>query len=145
MLRAMPEVRDRICNVRLLVVGDFAGDRQAYVDMINEEKIEKEVAIYDGYIPDREVEKFFSACDVVVLPYESATQSGIVQIAYGFDKPVIATDVGGLSDVVIQGKTGHLVPPGDVDALSAAIIGFFEDGEAEQFATVSVIAKLAGL
>ena len=159
LLRALPEIRDRICNVRLLVVGDFAGDRQAYVDMIKEEKIEKEVAIYDGYIPDREVEKFFAACDVVVLPYESATQSGIAQIAYGFDKPVIATDVGGLSDVVIQGKTGHLVPPGDVDALSAAIIGFFEDGEAERFATeirresarysweklVSVIAKLAGL
>ena len=159
LLHAMPGILERLHNARLLVVGDFAGDKEAYMDSIKGEKITGEVGIYDGYIPDRDVEKFFAACDVVVLPYESATQSGIVQIAYGFEKPVIATDVGGLPDVVVQGKTGYLVPPGDVDALSNAVIGFFEGREANMFSTeirreadryswkrlVSVIVELTGL
>lgn len=69
------------------------------------------VEIIDGYIPDNEVEKYFMASDIVVLPYESATQSGIVQIEYGFDRPVIVTNVGGLPDVVTNGKTGYVVEP----------------------------------
>lgn len=159
LLRAMPGILKRIDNAKLLVVGDFAGDKETYTDIIKEEGISEKVEIHDGYIPDREVEKFFAACDVVVLPYESATQSGIAQIAYGFEKPVIATDVGGLSDVVVPGRTGRLVPPRDADALADAVIGFFEDGEASMFHSeiqreaeryswkrlVSVIVELAGL
>lgn len=71
--------------------------------------IEDCVDIKDGYTPDNEVEKYFAACDVAVLPYESAIQSGIVQIVYGFKKPVIVTDIGGLPDVVTDGKTGYVV------------------------------------
>ena len=69
---------------------------------------------------------------MVVLPYESATQSGIVQIAYGFGKPVVVTDVGGLPDVVSDDKTGYIVPPQDSGALAGAVIRYFtEDKEAE--------------
>jgi len=64
-------------------------------------------------------------CDVVVLPYLSATQSGIAQIAFNFDRPVIATAVGGLGEVVKQGETGLVVPPGDPAALADAIRKFY--------------------
>ena len=89
--------------------------------------------IFDGYIPDNEVEKFFAAADLVVLPYESATQSGIVQIAYGFEKPVIVTNVGGLPDVVNNGKTGYIVPPKNPKAIADVVEKFFSQNDSKNF------------
>ncbi len=123
LLRAMPALLEKYPDMLLYVVGDFfEHNKESYLDMIRTEGIEKSVRLYDGYTPDKEVEKFFAASDLVVLPYESATQSGIVQIAYGFEKPVVATNVGGLPEVVLDRKTGFLVPPKDPKALSSAII-----------------------
>ena len=85
---------------RLMVVGDFGDKREEYIDLIDTLDIKEFVTIVGGYIPDKEVEQYFSASNLVALPYESATQSGIVQIAYGFRKPVIVTNVGGLPEVV---------------------------------------------
>lgn len=99
-------------EIQLWVVGEFGADREEYMCLINELGIESYVKVVDAYTPDREVEKYFVAADLVVLPYVSATQSGIVQIAYGFTKPVIVTQVGGLPDVVEDGKTGYVVKPG---------------------------------
>ena len=133
LLRAMPQVTEKLSDVKLLVVGDFAGDKDDYLKIIQELKLESCVNIYDGYIPDKEVEKFFAASDLVVLPYESATQSGIVQIAYGFEKPVIATDVGGLPEVVLNDKTGYIVAPQRSDELSKSIVNFFSLNKQESF------------
>jgi glycosyltransferase involved in cell wall biosynthesis len=84
------------------------------------------VIIVDKYIPNEEVGLYFSAADVVVLPYISASQSGIIQIAYGFNRPVITTDVGGLPDVVEDGVTGFIVPARNSKALSDSIIRYFD-------------------
>ena len=92
-------------------------------------------------MPNEDVEKYFRACDVVVLPYLSATQSGIAQVAFGFDKPVIVTAVGGLPDVVDNGETGFVVPPQDPVALAAAIREFFEGGAPDRFLSSIVAAK----
>ena len=100
LLNAMPKVQEKTGDVKLMVVGSFGEDKEEYMRLIRENHIEDLVEVIDGYTPDNEVEKYFAACDAVVLPYESATQSGIVQIAYGFEKPVIVTNVGGLPDVV---------------------------------------------
>ena len=134
LIRAMPQITNSIPNAKLFIVGEFfENNREEYLDLINSTKCEDSIRLYDGYTPDKEVEKFFAACDVVVLPYESATQSGIVQIAYGFEKPVIATNVGGLPEVVLDGKTGFIVPPSDSDALTYAIIRFFKSNDTEVF------------
>ncbi len=93
----------------------------------------KKLKIIDDYISDNEVEKYFSACDVVVLPYESATQSGIVQIAYGFEKPVIVTNVGGLPDVVMDGKTGYVVEAKSPMALAEAVKKYYLQNKEEEF------------
>lgn len=132
MLRAIPHVREELKNVKLMVVGSFANDKQDYMQLIHEAHIEDCVEIIDEYTPDNEVEKYFAACDVVVLPYESATQSGIVQIAYGFEKPVIVTSVGGLPDVVTDGKTGYVVEAGVSEVLTEAILKILEEGKAEE-------------
>ena len=126
LLKAMPQVKEKLDNVKLMVVGSFGEDKADYRNLINGMQIEDCVEVVDGYTPDNEVEKYFAASDMVVLPYESATQSGIVQIAYGFEKPVLVTNVGGLPDVVTDGRTGYVVEPKSAEAIAAAIIDFYK-------------------
>jgi len=133
LLRAMRGVIEKFPDTKLLVAGEFGEDKDSYLQLINEQRIGSFVDIYDGYIPDKEVEKFFAACDIVVLPYESATQSGIVQIAYGFSKPVVVTDVGGLPEVVQNKKTGYIVEAKRADELSRVICLFFEKDREQEF------------
>jgi glycosyltransferase involved in cell wall biosynthesis len=132
LLAAMPEIL-RQMSLRLLIVGEFYDDEEAYRREMLELGLADHVMIYSHYIPNEEVTLYFSACDVVVLPYISATQSGIVQIAYHFDKPVIATDVGGLAEVVIDNKTGFIVPPSDRAKLSEAIVRFYKEEKEAAF------------
>ena len=132
LLKAMPEIRTTLDNVRLMVVGSFGDDRDKYMQLIQTEQIGDCVEVVDRYTPDNEVEKYFAACDLVVLPYISATQSGIVQIAYGFEKPVVVTNVGGLPDVVTDGKTGYVVESEQPQQLAKAVIRFFEENRAEE-------------
>ena len=127
LIGAMPAICSSLPDCRLLVVGDFQSEesKAEYAALMEKSGCMESITLVDGYIPDNEVEKYFAACDVAVLPYDSATQSGIAQIAYGFEKPVIATDVGGLGEVVLEGKTGFLVPPKDPEKLASAVVKFF--------------------
>ena len=118
---------------KLYIVGDFDGNKNEYLELIERQGLEEYVTVIDGYVPDREVEKYFSAANLVVLPYESATQSGIVQIAYGFRKPVIVTNVGGLPEVVDNGVTGDIIEPFDDNALADAIYIYFAEGRQETY------------
>ena len=133
LLRAMPGIRACGRDITLVVAGSFGGDQEEYMELIRDLHIEDIVQVVDAYLPDHEVEKYFAACDLVVVPYESATQSGIVQIAFGFEKPVVATNVGGLPDVVEDGETGYVVEPGRPELLTAAVINFFVHGKAVKF------------
>ena len=132
LIEAMPKVLEKL-KVDLLIVGEFWDDKEKYIDQIKQLGIENYVHIIDKYVPNEEIDFYFSVADVVVLPYISATQSGIIQIAFGFDKPVITTNVGGLPDVVENGKTGFIVPPGDANALSNAIVSYFEEDKEREF------------
>jgi glycosyltransferase involved in cell wall biosynthesis len=129
----MPDIVKYDPNIELWVVGEFRSDKESYLEQIKNSGVSDNIKIVDGYIPDSGIEKYFAAADIVVLPYESATQSGIVQIAYGFEKPVIATKVGGLPEVVLDGKTGYIVPPKDHKALAEAVCRFFRENKAEEF------------
>jgi glycosyltransferase involved in cell wall biosynthesis len=120
-------------DIHALVVGEFYEDEGKYRSLIRELGLEDRITIHADYVPTQEVHRFFSTADVVVLPYLSATQSGIAQIAYNFDKPVIATDVGGLAEVVIDGKTGYIVPPRDPLRLAAAIRKFYDEAREADF------------
>lgn len=134
LLRAMARLLP-LLDVHLLVVGEFYEDERPYREEISTLGLEDHVRLYSGYIPNAEVARFFSAADAVVLPYTSATQSGIAQIAYNFNLPVIATDVGGLAEVVLDGRTGFVVPPNDPEALAAAIGRLYTEGRQAALAT----------
>ncbi len=125
LLEAMARVV-RTLDVKLLVVGEFYEAEQQYHEMIGLLGLEQNVTIRSDYIPNSEVGRYFSAADAVVLPYISATQSGIAQIAYNFDRPVIVSDVGGLAEVVVEGESGFIVPAGDAVALAASIVQLYQ-------------------
>jgi glycosyltransferase involved in cell wall biosynthesis len=128
LLDAMPAIRAALSDVRLLIVGEFWQDKQPYLDQIERLGIERNVVVVDRYVPNEEVSVYFSAADVVVLPYVHVTQSAVVQLAFGLGVPVITTRVGGLPDVVCDGETGLLVPPGDPGALAEAVKRYFYEG-----------------
>lgn len=132
LLDALSDIVKRM-RVHLLVVGEFYDDEQKYRDQVRRLHLEDHVTFQADYVPNQLVGRYFSATDVVILPYVSATQSGIAQIAYNFDKPVIATDVGGLGEVVIDNVTGLLVRPDDPAALAEAIFRFYEEKREEEF------------
>jgi len=129
-------------DLRVLIVGDIYGDKQPYVDRIAASAAASIIDLVDGFVPDETVEDYFLAADLVVLPYVSATQSGIIQIAYNYDLPVVTTNVGGLPEVVTDGSTGFIVPPEDPAALAQAVIRFFRENRAAQFAANVAREKL---
>ncbi|HEY3347256.1 MAG TPA: glycosyltransferase [Nitrospirota bacterium] len=133
LLEAMPQITKKV-PLTLLVAGEFYGDKEKYLQQIDLLGIGDSVRVLDQYIGNEEVGRYFSASDALVLPYLSATQSGITQIAFVFDLPVIATNVGGLPEVVREGETGYLVEPDDPHALAEAVIRYFTEGKETEFA-----------
>lgn len=107
--------------IRLTVAGEFWEGRKEIETRVVELNLEDQVDIQDRYHSEQETAELFARADIVVLPYLSATGSGVVPIAYHYSKPVIVTRVGGLPDVVEDGKTGFLVPAGDAEALAEVI------------------------
>lgn len=128
LIRALPKIALEIDNFKLIIAGEFWEDKGKYMDEIEKTGEARKVMVFDEYIPNEKVPVFFGAADVVVLPYKSASASGIVQLAYHFGKPVITTNVGALGEAVFQGKTGYLVPAEDPDAIACAVIDFFKGG-----------------
>ncbi len=133
LLEAMPLVRARR-KVTLLVVGEFWEGRREAARTIARLGLEDAVRCVDRYVPNEEVGLYFSAADLVVLPYVAGTASGVVQLAYGLDTPVVATRVGALAEVVEDGVTGYLVPPGQPAALADAVVRALDEGRAAEFA-----------
>jgi len=109
----------------LIVAGEAYEDTASY-HRLAAAAGEGAVRMIERYVPDDEVEALFKAADLVVLPYRSATQSGVTHVAYAMGVPVITTDVGGLAETVVPGETGRVVPPEDPVALAEAIVEFFE-------------------
>jgi glycosyltransferase involved in cell wall biosynthesis len=140
LLKAMPGILKNN-NVKLLVVGEFYDDEEQYRKKIKELGLENNVIVLSDFVPNERVRYFFSASDVVLLPYTSATQSGITHVAYFYDKPVIVTDVGGLSETVTHGKTGFVIPPMDPEAITDAVNKFYNENLEEPFSANVAIEK----
>ena len=119
LLRAASHLKD-IPRLKILVVGEIYSDRVRIERLINKLP-EGIVRLVNSYIPNEEVSTWFRACDLVALPYLSATQSGIIPIAYCCDRPVVVTNIGGLPEVVKEGISGYLVEPNNAKELAVAI------------------------
>lgn len=112
-------------NYFLIIAGEPYGSFDVYQEIIDKNKLENRISKHVRYIPDSDTSLFFSAADVCVLPYKSATQSGIVGIAYHFDLPVIATDTGSLREMVEPFGAGIVVDEADSLSLKNGIEQFF--------------------
>lgn len=118
--------------IKLIIAGEFYSDSEKYYQMIEKLNLTDRVIVYPNFIPDNEVNLYFGVASLVVQPYKSATQSGVTQIAYHFEKPMVVTNVGGLGEIVPNGKVGYVV---DIDTveIANAIADFFTYNRAEQF------------
>lgn len=132
LLQAMADRRLASSDIKLIVAGEFYCDPAPYHRIISENHLEEKVILRTDFIPDSKVYLYFCASDLVVQPYKSATQSGVTQIAYHFNKPMVITDVGGLSEIVPDGEVGYVVQP-EPAAIADAVMRFFESGVAEAF------------
>lgn len=125
LLEAMPRLLKRLPNAKLMVCGEFYDDEKPYREQARRLGIERAVDFHADYVPNDQVSRYFCACDVVVQPYVSATQSGVAQIAYQFRRPSIISDVGGLAEIVPHERAGFVVPPEDPESLASAIARYF--------------------
>ena len=132
LLKAMGDERIDEYPIKLIVAGEFYDKKEPYLQLIDSYKINDKVIICDKYIPDEEVKNFFNLADMVVQPYRSATQSGVTQVAYHFEKPMLVTDVGGLREIVPDGKVGYVVEPQPVK-IADAICDFYDNNRKETF------------
>ncbi|MEM7103393.1 MAG: glycosyltransferase [Bacteroidota bacterium] len=126
-------IRDEYPDTTLLIVGEAYEDAQKYHDLIESEGIKDQTIMVSEFIPNEEVELYFKASDLVCMPYNSASQSGILMMAYGMRKPVVVTDVGGLAELVQNHKTGMIVKHNDPKLLAEGIKTTFKDQENVDF------------
>lgn len=120
-------------NVKLIVAGEFYNNSEQYFELEKKYGLTGRIIWSNDFIPDTQVNRYFSAADIIAQPYKSATQSGVSQIAYHFEKPMLVTNVGGLAEIVPDGKVGYVVEP-DADAVAAALCDFFENDHRAVFA-----------
>lgn len=119
-------------DVKLIIAGEFYASKDPYLAQMARLNIEEDILLFDEFIADEQVGDFFSIADAVVLPYRTATQSGVTQIAYKFDVPMVVTSVGGLPEIVTDGKAG-IVCQADVDSIAHAVERLFDREQIEHF------------
>jgi glycosyltransferase involved in cell wall biosynthesis len=155
LLEAFADERLRQFPVRLIVAGEFYENPQPYLEQIIQLKLEGLVELRTGFIPDSEVRNYFSVTDLVAQPYRSATQSGVSQIAYHFEKPMLVTNVGGLAETIPDGKVGYVVAVEPTE-IADALVDFFANNrsaimvenvriEKRKFAWSKMTAAIIGL
>ena len=125
LLRAAPLIRQRIPEFRLLIAGE--GDVSPYAELLAAEEATGQLELINRFVSDVEMAQLLARSSAVVLPYLEATQSGVVPLAYGARRPVVATAVGAIPEIVKNGKTGLLVPAGDHVALADATVALLSD------------------
>ncbi|GAB4249649.1 MAG: glycosyltransferase family 4 protein [Saprospiraceae bacterium] len=132
LLQALADERLQKMSVKLIVAGEYYGNREKYEQLIQQLGLQQRVILHTDYIPNSDVRYYFGAADLVAQPYKSATQSGISQMAYHFEKPMLVTAVGGLPEIVAHGKAGYVVDLAP-SAIADAIVDFFENERQQAF------------
>jgi D-inositol-3-phosphate glycosyltransferase len=132
LLKAFADKRLREKKLKLIVAGEFYESEVPYRKIVEESGLEKDVIFFNRFIDDNEVKLFFSSADLVVQPYKSATQSGVTQIGYQFEVPMLVTDVGGLKEIVPHEKCGYVVKP-DPEDIADSILDYLDNNRKGAF------------
>jgi len=138
MLQAMADSRVIDLGIKLIIAGEFYDDKTEYTDMIDDLGIAENIIMNSDFIPADKVRNYFCAADMITQTYRTATQSGVTQIAYSFDRPMLVTDVGGLAEIVPNNKVGYVTSQNPTE-IADAIIDFYANNKEEEF---SVNARL---
>ena len=141
LLKAMAHASLQQFPLKLIVAGEFYTDSKPYLDLIEQLHLGDRVILHTDFIANDKVNRYFCASDLVVQPYKHATQSGVTQIGYAFNKPMLVTRVGGLAEIVPHDRVGYVVEP-EPDEISAAISDFFRNGRLEEFTRNAEVEKL---
>jgi len=132
MLDVMADKRIQDLDVKLIVAGEFYDNKEEYISQINSLNISKHVILRSDFIPEDQVKSYFCASDIITQTYRTATQSGVTQIAYHFERPMLVTNVGGLAEIVPHNKVGYVC---DINSKQIAdcIVEFYTQNKEEEF------------
>jgi len=131
-LKAMALPKIKSSDIKLIVAGEYYSNKEEYEKLIRELNVQDKIELHTRFIPDNEVATYFCAADLVVQPYKHATQSGVTQICYHFNKPMLVTNVGGLPEIVPNNKVGLVVEPNEQE-VGDAILKFYDENKEAVF------------
>ena len=132
LLKAIADERIKNSDIKLIVAGEFYNNSEKYFELEKQLGLEGKMIWRTDFIADEQVKNYFCASDIIVQPYKTATQSGVTQIAYHFEKPMLVTNVGGLPEIVPNGKVGYSVEP-EAKVIADAINDFYSNGRYAEF------------
>ena len=132
MLEALADKRLAELPIKLIIAGEFYEDAAPYEALIRRYQLEDRIVRATDFIPNERVVDYFCAADLIVQPYKNATQSGVSQIAYHFERPMLVTDVGGLAELIPNGVVGYVVPPTPA-AIADAVVDFYAQHREKTF------------
>ena len=132
LIKSFADKRIKKDKIKLIVAGEFYEDSSAYHNLIKENNLQDDIILVSTFIPDSKVVEYFCASDIIVQPYKNATQSGVTQIAYHFEKPMLVTDVGGLKEIVLHNKVGYVCEPNE-SSVADALVDFFTNNRESEF------------
>lgn len=140
LLEAFGKVKDQLPKLQLIIAGEFYEDEDKYRTQIANNQLTDRVIIRNEFIADADLRKYFGAADLIVQPYKSATQSGVTQVAFHFEKPMLVTNVGGLGEIVHDHKMGYAVAP-QADAIAEAIADYYTHDRQADYTEYLILQK----
>ena len=140
MLEAMADVRVKELGVKLIVAGEFYDDINEYLNLIDELGIKDNIILKSDFIAEADVKNYFCASDMITQTYRTATQSGVTQIAYHFERPMLVTNVGGLAEIVPDNKVGYVTSKNPSD-IAGAIVDFYNNNKEQEFTKNTISEK----
>ncbi len=132
LLKALVNKYFKNSNIKLIIAGEFYGNEDFYFELEKQLDLAGQIIWANEFIPDNQVSAYFCAADIIVQPYKTATQSGVTQIAYHFERPMLVTNVGGLSEIIPDKKVGYVVEANE-NEIASALIDFFENNRENEF------------
>ena len=140
LLDAFGFVKDQLPNLQLIIAGEFYEDEDKYRTQIASNQLTDRVIIKNEFIADADLRKYFGAADLIVQPYKSATQSGVTQVAFHFEKPMLVTNVGGLGEIVHDHQMGYAVDP-NAQAIAEALTDYYTQNRQADYTTYLIQQK----
>lgn len=132
LIDAFSDCRFRDQGIKLIIAGEYYNNEEQYTEQIKKLNLQGDIILKNEFIPNEDVRYYFGAADIVAQPYKNATQSGVTQIGYHFEKPMLVTNVGGLAELVPHNKIGYVVNP-DPKSIADSLLNFFDSDNSSNF------------